>query len=111
MRSRNPPDATGSARSSSRRPDGRSVETALATVDFLDTQLAVLDRELRRYARADPATQALDRLYGVGDLTAVAIYAAVGDARRFSSARKVIRLAGLDVGRARVGRQAPAGPD
>jgi transposase len=57
----------------------------------------VLDDELRRFARAHPATRALGRLYGVGDLTAVAIYAAIGDARRFSSARKVIRLAGLEV--------------
>jgi transposase len=73
------------------------VETALATVDFLDGELASLDGELRRYARTHPATRALGRLYGVGDLTAVAIYAAIGDARRFSSARKVIRLAGLDV--------------
>jgi transposase len=79
-------------------PAGRSVvETALATVDFLDAQLAALDSELRRFARAHPATRALGRLYGVGDLTAVAIYAAIGDARRFSSARKVVRLAGLDV--------------
>src|SRR5262249_59133724 len=76
---------------------GAVVETALATVDFLDTRLAGLDGELRLFARAHPATQALGRLYGVGDLTAVAIYAAIGDARRFSSARKVIRLAGLDV--------------
>src|SRR5438445_7989851 len=79
-------------------PAGRAVvEAALATVDFLDSRLAVLDRELRSYVRTHPATRALGRLYGVGDLTAVAIYAAVGDARRFSSARKVIRLAGLDV--------------
>jgi len=79
-------------------PAGRSVvETALATVDFLDAQLVALDGELRRYARAHPATRALGRLYGVGDLTAIAIYAAIGDARRFSSARKVVRLAGLDV--------------
>ena len=73
------------------------VETALASVDFLDARLARLDRELRCFARAHPATRTLGRLYGVGDLTAVAIYAAIGDARRFSSARKVVRLAGLDV--------------
>lgn len=73
------------------------VETALATVDFLDGRLELLDTELRRFARAHPATRALGQLYGVGDLTAVAMYAAIGDARRFSSARKVIRLAGLDV--------------
>jgi transposase len=79
-------------------PAGRElVETALASVDFLDTRLAALDRELRSFARLHPATRALGRLYGVGDLTAVAIYAAIGDARRFSSARKIVRLAGLDV--------------
>jgi transposase len=98
-------------------PAARSVVmTALATVDFLDTQLAALDDELRRYARAHPATQALGRLYGVGALTAVAIYAAIGDARRFSSARKVIRLAGLDVtvhesaGKRQTGRISRQGP-
>lgn len=59
---------------------------------------------------------ALGRLYGVGDLTAVAIYAAVGDARRFSSARKVVRLAGLDVtvhesaGKRQPGRISRQGP-
>src|SRR3954471_14822127 len=38
-------------------PAGRElVETALATVDFLDTRLAALDRELRSFARAHPAT-------------------------------------------------------
>ena len=92
------------------------VETALASVDFLDARLAKLDRELRSFARAHPATRALGRLYGVGDLTAVAIYAAIGDARRFSSARKVVRLAGLDVtvhesdGKRQPGRISRQGP-
>jgi transposase len=79
-------------------PAGRQlVSSALGTIDFLDDQLSGIDAQLRRFARAHPATRALVGLYGVGELTAVAIYAAVGDARRFSSARKVIRLAGLDV--------------
>lgn len=98
-------------------PAGRSsVDTALAMVDCLDAQLLELDSELRQYARAHPATRALSRLYGVGDLTAVAIYAAVGDARRFSSARKVVRLAGLDVtvhesaGKRQPGRISRQGP-
>ena len=72
-------------------PAGRQlVSSALATIDFLDHQLSGIDAQLRRFARAHPATRALIRLYGVGELTAVAIYAAVGDARRFSSARKVV---------------------
>ena len=47
----------GCARPSSRRPGRELVDTALATVDFLDTQLAALDSELRRFSRAHPATQ------------------------------------------------------
>src|SRR3954451_9868630 len=41
-------------------PAGRAVaDTALATVDLLDSRLAGLDDELRRFARAHPATRAL----------------------------------------------------
>ena len=35
--------------------------------------------------------------YGVGPLTAVAFLAKLGDARRFSSSRKAVRYAGLDI--------------
>ena len=36
-------------------------------------------------------------LYGVGELTAVAILAELGDTRRFSSSRQAVRYAGLDI--------------
>ena len=36
-------------------------------------------------------------LYGVGELTAVAILAELGDPRRFRSARQAVRYAGLDI--------------
>jgi transposase len=73
------------------------IANALAMLDFLDAQIAPLERELRAYARRHPATRALVELYGVGDLVAVALYATIGDARRFSSSRKLVRLAGLDI--------------
>src|SRR5205085_7726792 len=38
-----------------------------------------------------------DALYGVGGLTAVTILAELGDARRFSSSRDVVRYSGLDI--------------
>jgi transposase len=40
---------------------------------------------------------ALCGLYGVGPITAVAIWAELGDARRFSSSRHAVRHTGLDV--------------
>ena len=53
--------------------------------------------ELRRYARRQTGCRALMSLYGIGELTAVAILAELGDARRFSSSRHAVRYAGLDI--------------
>ena len=53
--------------------------------------------ELRRYARRQAGCRALMGLYGVGELTAVAILAELGDTRRFSSSRQAVRYAGLDI--------------
>src|SRR6185436_2740389 len=47
--------------------------------------------------RAANQVAALMGLYGVGPLTAVAILAELGDARRFSSSRQAVRYAGLDI--------------
>ena len=73
------------------------VTVALAMIDALDTQEAPITAELRRYARRQPGCRALMGLYGVGELTAVAILAELGDPRRFSSSRQAVRYAGLDI--------------
>ena len=73
------------------------VTVALAMVDALDAQAAPITAELRRYARRQPGCRALMGLYGVGELTAVAILAELGDTRRFSSSRQAVRYAGLDI--------------
>jgi transposase len=80
-------------------PAGRDlVACGLATIDALDRQLAPLERELRRVARLQPGCRALVRhLYGVGELTSVALLAELGDCRRFSSSNAAVRHAGLDV--------------
>ena len=56
-----------------------------------------LDRELRAFARRAPGCRALMAHYGIGELTAVTILAELGDARRFSSSRRAVRYAGMDV--------------
>lgn len=80
-------------------PAGRQViETGVRMLDYLDTEIAPLDRELVSFARRQPGCRVLeDRLYGVGYLTAAAIVAELGDARRFKSSDDAVRYAGLDV--------------
>jgi transposase len=80
-------------------PAGRElVELGLRMIDALDRELAPLTRELAVYARRQPGCRALiTRLYGVGPVSATAILAELGDARRFSSSDDAVRHAGLDV--------------
>src|SRR5262245_49447884 len=67
-------------------------------LDSFDLELAPLDRELRAFARRQPGCRALvERLYGVGPISATAILAELGDCRRFSSSDDAVRHAGLDI--------------
>jgi transposase len=80
-------------------PAGRElVALGLRMLDAFDLELAPLDRQLRAYARHQPGCRALiEQLYGVGPVSATAILAELGDARRFSSSDDAVRHAGLDV--------------
>jgi transposase len=80
-------------------PAGReSVALALRMIDTIDGELAPLDHELSVYARRQPGCRALiARLYGVGPVTATAIVAELGDARRFRSSDDAVRHCGLDI--------------
>src|SRR5215211_2763892 len=80
-------------------PAGRElVALGLRVLDALDLELAPLDRQLRVFARRQPGCRALmQRLYGVGPVSATAILAELGDARRFSSSDDAVRHAGLDI--------------
>ena len=73
------------------------VDTATRMCEAISREIAALDDQLAVWARCHPACRALRKLYGVGPITAVAFYAEIGDARRLSSSRKLVRLAGLDV--------------
>ncbi|MFL6185626.1 MAG: IS110 family transposase [Actinomycetes bacterium] len=75
----------------------QAVELALRMIDHLDTELDLLDTELARIARVQPGCKALQRRYGIGWLTAVAIWAEFGDVRRFANSRQAVRFTGLDI--------------
>jgi transposase len=63
-----------------------------------ERQLEQLRRQLIGIARHLRGAKTLtDALYGVGPITALALTCWLGGADRFSSARKAVRFAGLDV--------------
>src|SRR5512132_1861114 len=80
------------------RAGREAVELCLRMLDQLDRELVPIDRALRAFARRQPGCRALaEQLYGVGAVTATAILAELGDARRFTSSDDAVRHSGLDV--------------
>jgi transposase len=75
----------------------QAVATALCILDALDAELAPLRKQIAAFTRRQPRCKALQAHYGVGPITAAAIWAELGDTRRFSSSRKAVRHTGLDI--------------
>ena len=74
------------------------VATALDMLAGLEARLDVLRRRLLAAARSLSGARVLaERLYGVGPVTGLALTCWLGGAGRFSSSRKAVRFAGLDV--------------
>jgi transposase len=73
----------------------RWIAEALAVIDLLDTRIGPLDRELGPLARGDARVVLLDTIPGVGDLLALTMASAIGDATGFASPRELIGYAGL----------------
>ena len=88
----------------------QAVDMAMRLIDRLSVEIEDLTVQLGHLARREPACQALMAQYGVGELVAAAVWAEMGDTRRFSSSRKAVRHAGLDItisesdGKRRAGR-------
>jgi transposase len=80
-------------------PAGRGlIALAMRMIETIDRELVPLDRALSLYARRQPGCRTLiARLYGVGPVTATAIVAELGDARRFGCSDDAVRHCGLDV--------------
>ena len=74
------------------------VATALDMLAALEARLHVVRHQLLDAARHLTGAKVLAaRLYGVGPVTALAMTCWLGGAGRFSSSRKAVRFAGLDV--------------
>ncbi len=71
------------------------VDDLCALVDSVEPILTRLEREIRARAKPDPRVDALQRLPGVGLLTAMTLVAEIGDISRFDTARRLCSWSGL----------------
>src|SRR5438876_2650186 len=72
------------------------VEACLRGIDFLDREVAAIDRALAELVLASPELRRLLTLPGVNFVTACALLASIGDVRRFPTARHLVSYLGLD---------------
>jgi transposase len=99
-------------------PEARErIALAYRMIDATNAEMQPLAARIRAHGRRHPATRALvDAHYGIGPLVATAVWAELGDCRRFAKADAAVRHAGLDVtvyssaGRRSGGRLARQGP-
>jgi transposase len=76
----------------------QAVETGLRQIGRLTAELDPLRRQLGMLSRRQPGCAALRATqFGVGPVTSVAIWAELGDVRRFASSDDVVRHTGLDI--------------
>lgn len=80
-------------------PAGRqAVEAGLRQIDRLTGELDPLRRQLDMISRRQPGCRALRATqFGVGAVTSVAIWAEMGDVRRFGNSDDAVRHTGLDI--------------
>jgi len=93
------------------------LQRAQAHWRVLDDEIAWCDQQLKLHVRQDRAATRAAQLHGVGDLTASALVAAVGDMSQFKSARQFSAWLGLvpsqnsSGGKHRLGRITKRGDD
>ena len=72
------------------------LETYLETVDELTAKIESLSDEIEAKAAEIPAVELLETIPGIGSLTALQIYAEIGEIDRFDRAAELVSYAGLD---------------
>ena len=72
------------------------LETYLDTIDELTEKIESLRTEIETRAREVPEVELLQTIPGVGALTALQIYAEIGEVERFDRAPELVSYAGLD---------------
>lgn len=76
--------------------EGRALIAELAEeLKRLDERVKAFDARIERIAQATPACRRLQRIPGIGPMTATALVAAVGDAKQFRSGRELSAWLGL----------------
>ena len=76
----------------------QAVQTGLRQIGRLTAELDVLRRQLAMLARRQPGCRELRATQsGIGPVTSVAIWAELGDVRRFGNSDNVVRHTGLDI--------------
>ena len=74
------------------------IAVGYSMIDATDAEAQPLKRDLQRFGIASrPAGPWSRPHYGIGGLTAVAVWSELGDCRRFSRSEQVVRHTGLDV--------------
>jgi transposase len=84
-----------------------TVEGCLREVDFLDSEVALIERELASGALDCEEIRRLMTVPGVSLVSAATFVAVVGDVKRFSSPKKLVSYVGLDP-KVRQSGEAPA---
>jgi transposase len=73
-----------------------TVDACLRQIDFLSGELAHVDRQLAKQALASEEIKRLMTIPGVDVTTAATLIAAIGDVRRFPSAKRLVGYLGVD---------------
>jgi transposase len=73
-----------------------SVDAGIRHIDFLDSEVAAVERLIAQQALAWPEIRRLMTVPGVNLICAATFIAAVGDPRRFLTSRKLVAYLGLD---------------
>jgi hypothetical protein len=84
-----------------------SVDAAMRHIEFLDAEIAAVERLIAQQARSWPEIKRLMTVPGVNVIGAASFIAAVGNANRFLTSRKLVAYLGLDP-RVKQSGEAPA---
>ena len=76
--------------------EAETVESALRHIEFLDQEIAAVERLIAREALQSAEVRRLMTVPGVNVICAATFLAAIGDIRRFRSSRQLVAYLGLD---------------
>ena len=76
--------------------EAETVEACMRHIEFLDSELAEVERLIARYALSCSDARRLMSVPGVNVICAATFLAAIGDIRRFKTSRQLVGYLGLD---------------